>query len=54
MKQLALLPNKEGFEFIALLNDGSRVKSVVVKDDNGLHHFAEFNKTIGWFPLNYR
>lgn len=54
MKQLALLPNKEGFRFIALLNDGSRVKAVVVKDDNGLHRFAEFNKTIGWFPLNYR
>lgn len=54
MKQLALLPNKEGFKFVALLNDGSRVKAVVVKDDNGLHSFAEFNKTIGWFPLNYR
>ena len=53
MKQLALLPNKEGFEFVALLKDGSRVKSKVVKDDNGLHSFAEFNKTIGWFPLNY-
>lgn len=53
MKDLKLLPNKEGFEFIAVLKDGSRVKAKVVKDDNGLHRFAEFNKTIGWFPLNY-
>lgn len=54
MKQIALLPNKEGFEFIAILKDGSKVKTKVVKDNNGLHRFAEFNKTIGWIPLNYR
>ena len=54
MKQVSLLPNKEGFEFMAILKDGSRVNAVVVKDDNGLHRFAEFNKTIGWIPLNYR
>lgn len=54
MKQIALLPNKEGFEFIAILRDGSKVKTKVVKDNNGLHRFAEFNKTIGWIPLNYR
>ena len=54
MKDLGLLPNKEGFEFIAVLRDGRKVKTKVVKDDNGLHCFAEFNKTIGWLPLNYR
>ena len=54
MKQVALLPNKEGFEFIAVLKDGSKVKTTVTKDNNGLHSFDEFIETIGWFPLNYR
>lgn len=54
MKQVALLPNKEGFEFIAVLKNGNKVKTKVFKDENGLHRFAEFNKTIGWLPLNYR
>ena len=54
MQELGLLPNKEGFEFIAILKDGNKVKTKVVKDNNGLHRFAEFNKTIGWIPLNYR
>lgn len=53
MQELGLLPNKEGFEFIAILKDGNKVKTKVVKDDKGLHSFPEFNKTIGWFPLNY-
>ena len=52
MKKLALLPNKEGFEFIAILNDGSKVKTKVIKDKNGLHYFEEFSKTIGWLPLD--
>ena len=54
MKQIALLPNKEGFEFIAVLKDGKKVKTKVIKDGNGLHRFVEFSNTIGWFPLNYR
>lgn len=54
MKDLGLLPNKDGFEFIAILKDGNKVKTKVVKDDKGLHSFPEFNKTIGWIPLNNR
>jgi hypothetical protein len=53
MKELALIPNKEGLEFIAVLKDGSEVKTKVFKDNSGLHRFVEFNNTIGWFPLNY-
>jgi len=53
MKELALIPNKEGFEFIAVLKDGSEIKTKVLKDNSGLHRFVEFNDTIGWFPLNY-
>jgi len=52
MKELALIPNNEGFEFIAVLRDGSEVKTKVFKDNSGLHRFVEFNDTIGWFPLN--
>ena len=54
MQDLGLLPNKEGFEFTAVLKDGSKVKTKVIKDVNGFHRFAEFNRTIGWIPLNYR
>ena len=53
MKELALIPNKEGFEFIAVLKDGSEIKTKVFKDNSGLHCFFEFNDTIGSFPLNY-
>lgn len=53
MKEIALLPNKEDFEFIAVLKDGNKVKTKVIKDENGLHRFVEFSNTIGWFPLNY-
>jgi len=52
MKELALLPNKEGFEFFAVLKDGRKVKTKVIKDENGLHRFVEFSNSIGWFPLN--
>jgi len=52
MKDLELLPNKEGFEFIAVLKDGRKVKTKVIKDKNGLHRFVEFSNSIGWFPLN--
>jgi len=31
MKDLSLLPNKEGFEFIAVLKNGDIVKSKVIK-----------------------
>lgn len=54
MKDLGQLPNKEGFEFIAVLKDGNKVNTKVIKDKNGLHRFVEFSNTIGWFPLNYR
>ena len=53
MKDLGQLPNKEDFEFIAVLKDGKKVKSKVIKDKKGLHRFVEFSNTIGWFPLNY-
>jgi len=54
MKDLGQLPNKEGFEFIAVLKDGNKIKTKVIKDENGLHRFVEFSNTLGWFPLNYR
>jgi len=53
IKELALIPNKEGFEFIAALKDGGEVQTKVFKDNSGLHRFVEFNDTIVWFPLNY-
>ena len=52
MREIALLPNRDGFEFIAVLKTGEKVKSKVYKDENGLHCFVEYINTIGWLPLN--
>ena len=52
MREIALLPNRDGFEFIAVLNTGEKVKSKVYRDENGLHCFVEYSNTIGWLPLN--
>jgi hypothetical protein len=52
MYQKSDIPNKEGFEFIAILIDGSQVKTTVCKNEKGLHSFPEFSKTIGWIKIN--
>lgn len=54
MKDLSLLPNKEGFEFIAVLKNGDIVKSKVIKDENGVHRFPEFSNSIGWLDLKIK
>ena len=36
MKALSTLPNKDGFEFIAVLKNGNIVKTKVVKDEKGV------------------
>ena len=54
MKDLSLLPNKEGFEFIAVLKNENIVKSKVIKDENGLHMFPEFSNSIGWLDLKIK
>jgi hypothetical protein len=51
MRNLATLPNKEGFQFIAVLNTGQQVKTKVIKDQNGLHCFGEFSNSIGWIRI---
>lgn len=47
-KQLKTLPNIEGYEFIAILEDGSKIKTKVKKRDNGLHYFDEYSITTKW------
>ena len=54
MKDLSLLPNKEGFEFIAVLKNENIVKSKVIKDENGLHRFPEFSNSIGRLDLKIK
>lgn len=51
MKYLSSIPNKEGFEFIAVLKNGGTVKTKVIKDEKGLHSFPEFSNSIGWLDL---
>ena len=36
MKALSTLPNKDGFEFIAVFKNGNIVKTKVVKDEKGV------------------
>jgi len=51
MQEKSNIPNKEGFEFIAILSDGSQVKTKVCKNEKGLHSFKEFKNTIGWLKI---
>lgn len=54
MKNLSMLPNKEGFEFIAVLKNDNIVKAKIIKDENGLHTFLEFKNSIGWLDLKIK
>lgn len=58
IKDLSLIPNIEGFQFIDVMKNGTLRWSKVMKDNNGLHRVANFEKMIGWYELrnneNYR
>lgn len=51
MKKRADIPNKEGFKFMAVMEDGSQVLSVVEKNENGLHFVKRFSEIVGWYDL---
>ena len=40
IKDLSLIPNIEGFQFIAVMKNGTLRWSKVMKDNNGLHRVA--------------
>ena len=52
MKKLEDIPNKHGFQFIAITMTGRQIKTEVTKNPNGLHSFPEFKEAIGWIPIN--
>lgn len=52
IRSVSCIPNIEGYEFLALHKDGSFNRSVVKKNEKGLHYIDDFKKVIGWFPLN--
>jgi hypothetical protein len=58
IKDLSLLPNIEGFKFIAVMKNGNLRWSTVQKNEKGLHRVVDFNEMIGWYELskneNYR
>lgn len=43
-----VLPNIEGYKFIAVMADGSEKETIVKKDSFGKHYFEEYRETIGW------
>ncbi len=45
------IPNKEGFEFIAVMQSGDLVQSKVTKNEKGLHTVKDFAQIIGWHYL---
>ena len=46
IKDLSLLPNIEGFKFIAVMKNGNLRWSTVQKDEKGLHRLVDFNEMI--------
>jgi hypothetical protein len=53
MMPLAWIPNVEGFRFIGVRRDMTRIECHVVKDEQGLHRVnnGQFKELIGWFNL---
>lgn len=45
---IIILPNTEGYRFIAILKDGSEKETIVKKDKSGKYYFEEYRETIGW------
>lgn len=52
-RKLAILPNQEGFEFVAIYKDGTEKIQKVVKID-GIHTTENFSDLVGWKVLNLR
>lgn len=48
IKSKAVIPNIEGFKFIAVHKDGSLLHGVVKKDEAGLHYIDNYKNVIGW------
>ena len=49
---ISILPNQEGYEFIAILKDGSQVQTIVKKDEKGMHYFDEYPNSKGWLSID--
>jgi hypothetical protein len=47
----ALLPNTEGFTFMATMKDGSIQRKKIVKDEQGLHDVEDFTNIESWFRI---
>jgi hypothetical protein len=48
---LSKLPNKEGFEFVAVQMDNTFKKAFIVKTKEGTHTFKDFTNTKAWIKL---
>jgi hypothetical protein len=49
---ISMLPNQEGFKFLAIYKDGLVKENVVIKDKNGLHHISDYKLIESWTHLN--
>lgn len=52
-RKLAILPNQEGFEFVAVYKDGTEKIQKVLKVD-GIHTTENFSDLVSWKVLNLR
>lgn len=52
IKRKSELPNVNGFEFVAIYKDGRLLKSVVKKNQSGLHFIDNYEDVVGWVSLN--
>jgi len=51
--KISTLPNQDGFQFFAVMKDGT-VKEDVVKLVDGIHKITDYHNTIGWIRKNVK
>jgi len=52
-RPVSWLPNREGYRFIAVLKDGTRVETCVERRADGTHFIGDLSieEMKGWLPL---
>jgi hypothetical protein len=47
----AILPNRDGFIFLAVFPDGTTKQDTVTRNEHGVHTCTYFIEMIGWYKI---
>ena len=53
IRQKRDLPNRQGYKFIAIYENGNRIEQSIMKDSKGLHYIENYKEIIGWISYPY-